>query len=45
MTKNKNDDEDEYDSDFENEYGEEEALQKYGAAKVYERILLQSQYK
>lgn len=38
LTKNRNDDDD-YDEDLENEYGEEIALQKYGAAKVYERIM------
>ncbi len=41
LTKNRNDDEDEYDEELENEYGEEVALQKYGAAKVYEKIILQ----
>ena len=45
LTKGRNDDEDELDSDLENEYGEEVALQKYGAAKVYERIMLQSKQK
>lgn len=45
LTKNKVDDEDEGDSDLENEYGEEVALQKYGGAKVYERIMHQGQYK
>ena len=39
LTKNRNDDDDDYDEDLENEYGEEIALQKYGAAKVYERIM------
>jgi len=41
LVKNRNEDEDEYDEELENEYGEEVALQKYGAAKVYEKIILQ----
>ena len=41
LTKSRHDDEDEYDEELENEYGEEVALQKYGATKVYEKIILQ----
>lgn len=35
------DDDSDNDDDLEAEYGEELALEKYGATKVYERILLQ----
>ena len=41
LTKGRNDDEDEDDEQLESEYGEEVALEKYGAAKVYEKIILQ----
>ena len=37
--------EDEYDEELEEEYGEEIALQKYGAAKIYERLMIGEMHK